>query len=410
MAVYGGAGVGKTTTLVKYAGLKAGDSRFPVVYVPLNRVVKKLGKDVFDVTNFNKSDIDRDLISKMVLVSRSLDVNQENICMVRDIFSSGVCLVLDGIDEVYNSIPGLIDSISSLKKEFSDVQLVVSSRDCVSYLKEIDFLGVTLLPFTKPQLNRFIRGWLEADEANRLIASVESRGLYEYIKTPLLATITCSLVRKGVDASSTENEIYSQRVRLLTEEYDLHKGVSRQVQSGSMLRLVARKIAFLMHRKGHRLFSKELALVELKDHMAGSYSDDLLIKCLDELIDPCNVILFDQVSGEYSFGHFRFQEHLAAEELATNRSVDLINLVGRDWWVGALCLYTQNHPMFDLIEDIYLKSTEIRYFETTLRAMIENRPKHERYGLTELLEQYLKSDVMDRTLIDSSYDDYDYNF
>ena len=51
------------------------------------------------------------------------------------------------------------------------------------------------------------------------------KNLFEHIKTPLLATITCSLIEKGINAPSTENEIYSERLRLLTGEYDLHKNI-----------------------------------------------------------------------------------------------------------------------------------------------------------------------------------------
>ncbi|BBI48766.1 hypothetical protein HORIV_11870 [Vreelandella olivaria] len=54
--------------------------------------------------------------------------------------------------------------------------MIVSSRDCVSYLKDISFLGITLLPFTKPQLIKFINGWFDdSAQANKLISAIEKK-------------------------------------------------------------------------------------------------------------------------------------------------------------------------------------------------------------------------------------------
>lgn len=166
----------------------------------------------------------KDLLIKMILLSRNIPPVNENIEDARKIISDDAVLILDGLDEVYNAIPDVVPAISHFKMTNKNTQLIISSRDCVSYLNDINFLGITLLPFTKDQLHLFIKGWLDDNEkANNLIKSIDERDLYEHLKTPLLATITCSLVQKGIKAPSTENEIYSERLMLLTGEYDIHK-------------------------------------------------------------------------------------------------------------------------------------------------------------------------------------------
>ena len=211
-----------------------------------------------------------------------------------------------------------------------------------------------------------------------MIESIQDRDLFEHVKTPLLATITCSLVEKGINAPSTENEIYSERLRLLTGEYDLHKNIERQKQKGELLRKCATKIAFYMHTKGLRSLSKSEMLSALYLDLFENYSHELLAECLEELINPCNVIILDPVTSKYSFGHFRFQEHLASEELKLNRSIDLSELATNDWWRGALGLYSQDNDIAYLIEDIYKRYGSVKKAKITLELMITNSPQQKK--------------------------------
>ncbi len=405
IAVYGGAGVGKTTTLIAYAESISDTNDSKLIYIPLNRLVdefKKYINNVGDDVTYNK-----DLLVKIILLSKGLSPTNEYIEDAKKFLTGNLTLMLDGLDEVFNAMPGIIPAISEFKAKNPNSQLIVSSRDCVSYLDEIDFLGITLLPFTKDQLNCFIRGWLKnSDRAEHLIKSIESRELFEYIKTPLLATITCSLVEKGINAPSTENEIYSERLSLLTGEYDVHKNISRQNQSGKQLRKCAVKIAFYMHSKGVRSLQKSKMVKVLRSSFSSSYSDDLLSECLDELINPCNVIVIDTMTSTYNFGHFRFQEHLASEELKINRNIDLSELATNDWWRGALCLYSQDSDISYLIEDVYKRYGSLDKATISLNAMIDQSPMASRRGLRELLKQYEIADSLDALFLSDYSDDY----
>jgi len=410
IAVYGGAGVGKTTTLKAYSDVLAEHEPKNVIYIPLNRLVDEYKN--FSNKEENLEGLKKNLLIKIILLSKGITPTSENIDDAKSILINKFVIILDGLDEVYNAIPDIISAISKFKSERPLSQLIISSRDCVSYLDDIDFLGITLLPFTKEQLHKFIRGWFQdkLDEAQHLIDAIENKGLYEYIKTPLLATITCSLVQKGVDAPSSENEIYSERLNLLTGEYDLHKNIERQKQKGELLRRCAMKIAFKMHNNGVRSEYKDNMLNVLRHDLVDKYSEQLLHDCLNELINPCNVLIQDPITKKYSFGHFRFQEHLASQELSLNRSIELSELVTIDWWRGALCLYAQDNDISYLFEDVYKRYGNIHRAIITFTAMIASRPKSNQRDLQILFREYEKSDELDDVYASSSYDnDYGYD-
>ncbi len=412
IAVYGGAGVGKTTTLFTYAQALPNDTFF---YIRLNSLIEQLKG--LTQSSPNPKQFQTDLLIKIILLSKGLEPLVENIVTIKKALSNYQVLILDGLDEIHSAIPEIIQAISDFKLTYPSSQLIISSRDCVSYLNKIDFLGITLLPFTKDQLHKFISGWF-TDEAVaiKLIASIKLRNLYECVQTPLLATIMCDLVEKGINAPSTEHEIYSERVNLLTGEYDQHKNIKRQKQKGTLLRECARKIAFCMHMKNTRNLSFQAIIEQLVFSLKESHNESLLLQCLNELINPCNILTLDPMTSTYSFGHTRFQEHLASEEIKFNRSIEITDLITSEWWRGTLALYAQNNDFSSLIEDCYKKHGDVSKASMTIKTMIDNSPNSKRAYLKELLESYEEADDFERSVLndydagydagyDASYDD-----
>ncbi len=144
-------------------------------------------------------------------------------------------------------------------------------------------------------------------------------------------------------------------------------------------------------------------LTALKNSLSDSYSNKMLAECLEELINPCNVLVIDPITSKYSFGHFRYQEHLVSEELKTNRNISLSEISIVDRWIGAMCLYAQETDISYLFEEIYNKYGNIKRAKTCLKAMIEASPKIRRGSLRDLLVEYERSDEFDSAVLNDDY-------
>lgn len=410
IAIFGGAGVGKTTTLEAYARAISDNYIDKLcVFIPLNRVINKLNS----VNELNKATQGQNLVDimyKIILTCRGIATDSDYINKLKNNIGGNFILILDGVDEIYNQYPLIFKAIEEFKKKHPSCQLIISSRDSVSYLKYIDFLGVTLLPFTKEQLNKFIVGWFDNEKKSRsIIGKVERNNLYEYIKTPLLATITCSLIEQGIDAPSNESEIYLARLHLLSDSYDTHKKIKRQNNRGDILIRFAKKLAFLMHVKKYRLISYEQAYNILRSEFDNKYTDAFIVSVINDLIDPCNLIIKDRYTSELSFGHFRFQEHLASLELSENRRINIIDYLDEDWWSGTLCLYAQKIGDIDiLIDELITTGIFSKQSAKTLKLMANQLDKKTKNGLIELIEMYEGEDNYGFTLDLDNYHIYDY--
>lgn len=54
-----------------------------------------------------------------------------------------------------------------------------------------------------------------------------------------------------------------------------------------------------------------------------------------------------------TFGHLRFQEHLAAVEISMNRGIDMVTLMRSDWWGGVFRLFAQmSHDTRTIVEKL----------------------------------------------------------
>lgn len=397
VAIYGGAGVGKTTTLEMFSKFyEETINGKKIIFCSLNRVVQSLldlGIENKKTKETKPEYLDK-VIYSIILLSYGLDVNTENIDRIKPYLDDGVVLVFDGLDEIVTEYPIVLDAMNNFKMSYGKTQWIISSRDCVSYLKEINFLGITLLPFTPEQLQNFICGWFNNDRKGmKLWNEISGTELLDNLLTPLVATILCTLVEKGIKAPSNESEIYGERLSLLLGKYDANKGIRRQEQSSDELFTCAKALAWIMHSKGIRTIHYQEAIKELEIKIGSKYTKRLISKCVSELEYPCMVLVRDKVSGKLSFGHFRFQEHIASLELKGNRSIDLSTLIIQDWWRGAFTLFAQS------IDDIESTIEELTRGDklipenafTTLYAMCNVLNIQKRRNMKSLLD-LLKQD------------------
>ncbi|MCS4492704.1 hypothetical protein NXS97_00560 [Pantoea sp. B623] len=391
IAVYGSAGAGKTTTLQMYARKLEQEGNRGVIYLPLNRFLTKVDM------NIESKSKNYDILMNMILISKSLEPIRENIEKLEIHLRSKkrMKIIFDGLDEAYVKFPGIIEAINFFKSKFDDIQLLISSRDCVSYLSEINFLGITLMPFSEVQLYRFIQAWFKdknQELSDVIIETIKARKISDIVRTPLLATLLCDLAEKGIDIPSSESEIFTKRLELLCGSYDTFKDIKRTKLSQSILIKASHKIAFAMHSRTLRAATKQELVSFLVRDPSFNFEESTCSLAVTELIDPCNILIFDPISETFSFGHLRYQEHLASLELIQNRSIEIIHYLKNDWWRGALCLYAQCCEFSILLEEFTLKYTNIKPALITLREMIKFRPVKERTHLNELVNNYERSD------------------
>ncbi|CCZ99925.1 putative uncharacterized protein [Klebsiella variicola CAG:634] len=391
IAVYGSAGAGKTTTLQMYARKLELEGNRGVIYLPLNRFLNKVDM------NIESKSKNYDILMSMILISKSLDPTRENIEKLEIHLRNKKKkkIIFDGLDEAYAKFPGIIEAINAFKTKFDNIQLLISSRDCVSYLSEINFLGITLMPFSETQLYSFIQAWFKDKNqalSEIIIENIKAKKISDIVRTPLLATLLCDLAEKGIDIPSSESEIFTKRLELLCGSYDTFKDIKRTKLSQSILIKASHKIAFAMHSKTLRTATKQELVSFLVNDPSFNYEDSTCSLAVAELIDPCNILILDPISDTFSFGHLRYQEHLASLELMQNRSIEIIHYLKNDWWRGALCLYAQCCEFSVLLEDFTLRYSNINQALITLREMVKFRPVKERRHLNELINNYERSD------------------
>jgi hypothetical protein len=237
-------------------------------------------------------------------------------------------------------------------------------------LEPLQFANIALLPFTNDQRKRFIENWFGGDGEHvlRILKHLSERPeVAEIIKSPLLATILCVLAENDVPLPTSEVRLYDERLRLLLGQYDLHKRIRRVVTHSSNLHLVARKIAFHLHSKGKR--GEELPLIHKMAESSGLPPDQCQL-AVEELVDPCNILMPVEEGGRFGFGHLRYQEHLAAEEIASNRAIPIIPLMEQEWWIGVFTLYAQMNQDVEAIVQRIAQAGEAGPVIKTLLEMV----------------------------------------
>lgn len=410
IAIYGEAGAGKTTTLHMYAeklyrNRQAGQI---TLFLPLNRITKKIGEmDRSSRAKLISEDKPFDSLLNAFLTYRTVAASTENKkALIQALQNSKKCVVIvDALDEASTHAPWVIHALSDLPTHVAHAQVITSSRNCVKYIREIEFLGITLLPFTKRQLENFISGWIGDDmQADALLKIIESRKLYDVAKNPLLATIICSLHASNVAIPENEPEIYWRKIELLCGLYDHHKGITRTKNEKSFLEACCIKLGYRFHRNEIR----EASIPEMNKFLVADFEDRYpapkIASAIDDLIFSCNILIKQPGGENYGFEHLRYQELLAAKEIEGNRSIDMATVIGNEWWKGPLYLYSFNHDIQFLIDEIYAKYGNISRYKDTLMLMIEARPEKHRGNLISLVSRLAKQDSFDGFGRASSYD------
>lgn len=392
-AVYGEAGAGKSTTLEMFArgAAEKSSSDEITLWLPLTRLLAS--KTVDEV----EGEIQHLETIICAYVGKGPGLSPDSVSKILK-SKTRVVFVFDGVDEVLKRAPWVIEAIVMLSEDYPNSQVIISSRTYVEHPALRRFLSLTLLPFTDEQLARFIRGWFGDDRlrSDEIIAHIKARKkLSEIIRNPLLATVLCVLAENRVPLPSSELSMYEERFKLLLGDYDVHKQTTRLETHHTLLEAVARQIAFRMHEMGIRS-AKPDVLVAFASKGLGShrgYSKDQIHRAVEELYDPCTILVPMNNDGAFGFGHLRYQEYLCARELHLNRSIDLLPLLVTEWWRPVIVLFARLCGQIDfIINQVIGQEHTVSKYKDTLLAVIGTRPKNERRYLKSLIVEHLKLD------------------
>jgi hypothetical protein len=382
IALYGEAGAGKTTTLSQYAKYKIKQNDSSVIYLKLNNVYNKAS----DMGTVYTKKEGPNLLYQLVCINVGQEITSTSIMETSKFFDSPRTLILDGLDEVYKALPNILEHIQTFKSEHPQTQIIISSRDCVSYLNEISFLGVTLEPFSIEQLNTFAELYLGEKKYKKIKVKLNSPVLSKVIRTPLLTTVACELFDMGINSFGNENEIYDCRLRLFTGEYDASKGIggkTRMTIHHEILRKLLVSLAFYMHENNRRTMElKHTVAFLVRSH---SLEESFVTRALEELVNEANLLFLSKAGQKISFGHFRFQEHLTSLALQKKVGFNWLESLTNDFWRGALELFAMGNNL-EFLFNSFTENNITHLQRDTLLFMIKRSPLIDNKGLRDFLE------------------------
>lgn len=386
----GEAGAGKTTCLQMYALNNETEKGKLFVWAPLANIINNwknkeaiIDKDnTYKIENFDKA-IFMYLISKQISLSISEFINVFN--------AKKSTFLFDGIDEAIKNNPWLPKAVVRFSNKYNKSQIIITSRISGRFIDEIPFFTITLLPFTDNQRNEFITKWFSGKSQNteKVVKHhlKNNKSISDITRNPLLITTLCVIANHNLPLPQSEVKLYNERLRLLTGYYDNVKNIDARISTTPQnLELLSQKLAFYLHNKATReAYKKELENVSV-ELMIDNMNSESAINALNELIDPCNILVPMSTDGKYGFGHLRYQEHLTAIELKMNRNIDIERLLTIEWWLDTLILFAHMSESIEwLISKIHYQIT-IEKIRNTINAMIIVRPISEQKEIIRIIK------------------------
>jgi hypothetical protein len=372
IAVIGDAGSGKTTSLQMYTRqlLEKNDDRF-VVYIPL----VELGS-YSDINSIN-------IVDSLVLYLNSLNIQITKKELLVYLNQGTSVLLLDSIDEGIAVYPDIIDSLSNFIKAFPRCQVITSSRAIPLQNITTPFHQISLLPFNKNQLFLFIKKWFGTDSSapNKISTHLNKHdNLYKVVTNPLSATILCVLYENGISLPKSEASLFNTRLELLSGKFDREKGLKRLVNPSNIIIEAAKIIGFFVHKKRKRKITIQEIITTLEKNRIGECKKDRIDIIQDFLISE---IMIHVTNNELSFGHLRFQEFLAAEELKNRRSIQIDRLLKDPWWHGPILMYSQTAREVDWIFNHVIRNGYTKSVLPILKAILKERSETENEVLSQ---------------------------
>ncbi|MGN7864675.1 NACHT domain-containing protein [Chryseobacterium sp. 22458] len=386
ISVLGEAGAGKSTSLEMFAHKKK-ESEKKVFFLPLGYIIKDF-KFSFSNDKINSSEYIEELI---IFYLKKIEVFINLHELKKHLSDRKTIIIFDGLDEAIKLQPDLPDLIKSFSKIYTKIQFIISSRYYGEYINKIPFFSVTLLPFTDNQRIEFIKKWftdgdisIQKKVLNHLNQNEE---MDKIIRNPLLTTTLCVLAENGLSLPTTEIRLYEERLKLFCGYYDNVKHISTRITSlPSLLENISQKIAFHLHSCNAREMDLKNITKNILKTLKYKYTKIEIEKGIEELISPCEILVPMTGNKNYGFGHLRFQEHLVAKEIASNRQIDYFKYIKTEWWYGPILLYLYISNDFEFFikalgDKGLINSPIVNFIFNSIKGPIE-------YLTSDLIEKY----------------------
>lgn len=352
MVLLGGPGSGKSTFVKQWlAGMAAAQSKnkpgLLPVFLYLRDLAPRLGQATLNGLAQNRRE---EKLVALILEQAIHDLEgmqvREAEAVLRDAFKhGGVCLVLDGLDEVPYSLRGLVrESVAALRK----IEKVVVTCRVRSYTGEAQLGGFKvhqLAHFDDEQIQNFIAGWYNAQtnikaltraDATKRTKDLQQAAQDGYIRqlaeTPMLLTTMIIVHQEEAELPRESVVLYEKAVEILLRKWQLSKGelpkeLADILDRKERIRPIMERLAFEAQCKGAGDKAADLPRKDALDILEKpEYLADVGIadKFLD-YVDKRAGLLVGRGGGEgkpetYSFPHRTFQEYLAGCYLVNRRS------------------------------------------------------------------------------------------
>ena len=272
--------------------------------------------------------------------------------MKKMVYAGQILLVLDGLDEVRESLRRQAHQLVwSVCHECRPQHVLVTCR-IRSYVEQTvlpDFPAFTLAELDNQQIASFCEAWyvsqkhkLSDDEVDRLSQSLQQavendEGIQELARNPMLLTIIANIHQEGKHLPNQRVQLYKKAVDILLLRWQEGRSeikdekLNALLQSPNKIRLIMERLAFEAQIRGGK--KKRLADLPRMDALRILDSEGYLdIGLADAFLDYVNqrAGLLVGRGGDlhhpeiYSFPHRTFQEYLAGCYLFAGRPRDVI--------------------------------------------------------------------------------------
>ncbi len=258
-------------------------------------------------------------------------------------------LLLDGLDEVIDTgdraqIAGEIEAFVAALHPHNHV--IVTSR--ITGYREAALGGAyqhfTLLDLERPQIERFLTRWCQAQErflsrdaseaevqrkaqleSDAILQAVdENPGVRRLAVNPLLLTILALIQRNGARLPNRRVELYDLAARTLLEDWQLARGVpsGKTVKEHEAAQFLW-PLAHWLHREKPRGLATEAEIKQQLAHFLAAKrklapDDPDIIESVNDFLHRVRYhtgLLVERAPNQYGFMHLTFEEYFAAREL-----------------------------------------------------------------------------------------------